>query len=89
MKIVWSRSIGWNIDNRHMEITKRIHNGCDCYPWREVFALWPVQTIGGKYIWFKRVYKRKFWVVWGAGFHMEPCVEYGTLFDILGDNCDT
>lgn len=65
-----------------MEVT-RIHNGADCYPWREVFAFWPVKTIGGKYIWFKKVYKRKFWAVWGNGFHMEPEVEYGTLFDII------
>jgi hypothetical protein len=83
MKIVWSRSIGWNIDNKDMEITSRIYDGCDCYPWRQVFALWPVQTVSGKYVWLRKIYKRKFWVVWGAGFHMEPHVEYGTLFDII------
>ena len=86
MKIVWSRSIGWNIDNRNMEITSRIYDGCDCYPWREVFALWPVQTVSGKYVWLRKIYKRKFWVVWGKGFHMAPQVEYGTLFDMLKDD---
>lgn len=66
-----------------MEITERIWDGVDCYPWREVFAIWPVKTIGGKYIWFKKVYKRKFWAVWGTGFHMEPVVEYATVFDMI------
>lgn len=69
-----------------MEITQRIHNGCDCYPWRQTFAVWPVKTISGKYVWLRKIYKRKFWVVWGASFHMEPCVEYGDLFEILADN---
>lgn len=73
-----------------LTITQRIYNGCDCYPWREVFAWWPVKTIGGKYVWLTKIYKRKFWAVWGNGFHMEPEVEYGTVFDILlnpdGDN---
>ena len=66
-----------------MDITERIYDGCDCYPWRKTFAIWPVKTVSGKYIWFKTIYKRKFWVVWGTGFHMEPHVEYGDLFDIL------
>lgn len=69
---------GW----KYMEITQRIYDGVDCYPWRTVFALWPVKTIGGKYVWLRRIYKRKFWV-WGVSFHMEPHVEYAELFDIL------
>ena len=71
-----------------MKITERIHNGPDCYPWREVFAWWPVRTITGKRIWMDFVYKRKFWAIWGTGFHMEPEVEYATLFDILGGTYD-
>ena len=66
-----------------MEITQRIFDGPDCYNWREVFAWWPVRTIGGKRVWMNFVYKRKFWAVWGTGFHMEPQVEYGTVFDML------
>lgn len=66
-----------------MEITQRIHNGCDCYPWMQVIALWPVKTVSGKYVWLRKIYKRKFWVVWGKGFHMEPHVEYAELFEIL------
>lgn len=66
-----------------MKITQRIWDGVDCYPWRKVFAFFPVKTVSGKYVWLKNIYKRKFWVVWGSGFHMEPEVEYGTVFDIL------
>lgn len=78
-----SRSLGWNLERQGMEITQRIHDGADCYPWRKTFAVWPVKTVGGKYVWFRRIYKRKFWVVWGTGFHMEPHVEYAELFEIL------
>ena len=87
MAIDWNRSIGYNLDKRTvrrtMEITEKIYNGCDCYPWRPIFAWLPVKTIHGKYVWFKKIYKRKYWAVWGASFHMEPVVEYGELFDIL------
>jgi len=72
---------GW----KYMEITQRIDNGPDCYPWRPVFAMWPVRTVSGKWVWLRKIYKRKFWVVWGTGFHMEPEVEYGDLFEILKD----
>lgn len=66
-----------------MVVTQRIWHGCDCYKWRKTFAYWPVKTISSKYIWLKTVYKQKSWVVWGTGFHMEPDIEYGTLFDVL------
>ncbi len=68
-----------------MEITQRIYDGCDCYPWHEVYAWLPVKTISGKYVWLRKIYKRKFWAVWGTGFHMEPEVEYAEFFDILRD----
>lgn len=76
------RSLGWNLDIRNMEYSI-IENGCDCYPWHEVFAWWPVKTVSGKRIWWKKVFKRKVWIVWGTGFHMEPETQYGTAFDIL------
>jgi hypothetical protein len=99
IKIVWSRSIGFNLELngmekfspgtwKPMEITGRIHDGCDCYPWMEVLAWWPVKTVSGKYVWLRKIYKRKFWVIWGAGFHMEPIVEYGTLFDVIKSSND-
>lgn len=83
MAINWNRSIGWNLDRTTVKITQRIYDGCDCYPWRKTFAIWPVKTVKGKYVWLKPIYKRKFWVVWGTGIHMEPEVEYGDIFDIL------
>ena len=69
-----------------VEITERIYNGCDCYPWRPVFAWWPVKTISGRYAWGRKIYKRRFWIVWGRSFHMEPEVEYADLFDILANS---
>ena len=66
-----------------LEITQRIYDGCDCYPWMKIFAFWPVKTVGGRYVWMRKIYKRKFWVVWGTGFHMEPHVEYADLFEII------
>jgi hypothetical protein len=80
----WIRTPGIG-DHQKLEITQRIYDGCDCYPWRQTFAVWPVKTVGGKYIWLRKIYKRKFWAVWGTGFHMEPEVEYAELFDILGN----
>ena len=71
-----------------MKITSIITDGCDCYPWREVFAWWPVKTVTGKRVWGKRIYKRRIWAVWGTGFHMEPIVQYGTAFDILSDRTE-
>lgn len=66
-----------------MEITEKIFDGPDCYPWREVFALWPVRTINGKYVWLRKIYKQHYWAVWGTGFHIQSVVEYAELFDIL------
>lgn len=88
MAINWGRSIGWNLDfialkEEGMEYTI-IENGADCYPWREVFVWWPwVTTVYGKRVWWKKVYKRKVWVIWGTGFHMEPEIQYATAFDLL------
>ena len=83
MKLKTGRSIGWNLEYATMKITQRIHNGADCYPWMQVFAFWPVKTVSGKYVWLRKIYKQRFWVVWGSGFHMEPHVEYAEIFDIL------
>ena len=84
VKLNINRSIGWNLEYATMEITQRIHNGANCYPWREVFVFWPVKTMSGKRVWFRKIYKQRLWIVWGTGFHMEPCVEYAELFDIMG-----
>ncbi len=66
-----------------MKVETIITDGCDCYPWTEVFAFLPRKTISGKYVWWKKLYKRRVWLVWGTGFHMEPEVQYATAFDIL------
>jgi hypothetical protein len=86
MKLKVNRSIGWNLEYATMNVTQIITDGADCYPWRQVFALWPVKTVSGKRIWWKKIYKRKVWVVWGTGFHMEPETQYATLFDMLQYN---
>ena len=87
MKVVWGRSIGWNLDmigykKRKVEYTI-IENGADCYPWTETFVIFPKKTITGKRIAWQKLYKRRVWVVWGTGFHMEPEVQYATLFEIM------
>lgn len=81
----WGRSIGWNLERQGMEITSVIVDGADCYPWMEVFAWWPVKTITGKRLWWTKVYKRRVWIVWGHSFHMEPEVQYATVFDLIND----
>lgn len=78
-----NRSLGWNLERQGMKITERIHNGADCYPWMEVRAWWPVKTISGKWVWGRKIYKQRYWAIWGTGFHMEPQVEYAELLDIL------
>ena len=78
-----NRSIGWNIARQTMKITQVIENGADCYPWREVYAWWPRRTISGRAVWLEKVFKRRVWVVWGTGFHMEPEVQYATMFELL------
>ncbi len=65
-----------------------IKNGVDCYPWTEHFAWWPVKTITGLRAWGIKVYRRKVWIVWGTGFHMEPEIQYATLFEILDNGSD-
>ena len=84
-KVVWGRSVGWNLENQGMQVTQVITDGCDCYPWHEVYAWWPVKTITGKYVWGRRIYKRKIWLVWGGSFHMEPETQYAEFFEILKD----
>lgn len=62
-----------------------VTNGCDCYPWQEYFAWLPVKTITGLRAWGVKLYRRKVWLVWGNGIHVEPEVQYATLFEILND----
>ena len=86
MKLKVNRSIGWNLEYATMKVTQIITDGADCYPWIETFVIFPKTTITGKRIGWQKLYKRKVWVVWGTGFHMEPTVQYATLFEILADD---
>ena len=90
IKLVWNMSVGWNIQFRkykreNVEYTI-IHNGADCYPWKETFVIWPRRSVSGAPLFFTKAYKRRVWVVWGTGFHMEPETQYATAFDLL--TCD-
>ena len=72
---------GW--EWKKVEITQTITNGAGCYPWRETFVMWPRKSITGKPLFWTRAFKRRVWVVWGTGFHMEPETQYATAFDLL------
>jgi hypothetical protein len=78
----WIRTPGMG-DYKKLEITQIITDGADCYPWTKTFIIWPRKTIKGQYIGWQWAYKRRVWVVWGTGFHMEPETQYATLFDLL------
>jgi hypothetical protein len=92
MKIVWGRSLGWNIELQGYKKRKMdyhiITDGAGCYPWTETFVILPKKTITGKRLAWQKLYKRKVWVVWGTGFHMEPETQYATLFEILDNGTD-
>ena len=79
----WNPSPG----TKYMEYTI-ITDGADCYPWKETFVIWPRRSVSGAPLFWTKAYKRKVWVVWGTGFHMEPETQYATIFDLLthGDN---
>ena len=66
-----------------MNITQIITDGPDCYPWTETFVIWPRRSISGVPLFWTTAYIRRVWVVWGTGFHVEPHVEYATVFDLL------
>ena len=86
MVIKWNRSVGYNLDRyavmKKMEYTI-IENGADCYPWHETFVMWPRKSVTGKPLFWTKAYKRRVWVVWGTGFHMEPETQYATDFELL------
>jgi len=63
-----------------------ITDGCGTYPWKQVFVWWPKISISGQRLFWCKAYKRKVWVVWGTSFHMEPEVQYATVFEILSHN---
>jgi hypothetical protein len=63
-----------------------ITDGADCYPWREVFAWWPVYTVSGQRVWLKRVYKRRVWICLSRlniASHVRSQIQYATVFELL------
>jgi hypothetical protein len=78
----------WGDKRKKLDYTI-ITDGADCYPWTETFVIWPRRTISGAPLFFAKAYKRKVWMVWGTGFHMEPKTQYATLFDLLTHGNDT
>ena len=88
LRIKWGRSWGWNQMFQDMKITSIITNGCDCYPWTEMFFFLPKKSVSGQWIWWRKAYRRKIWAVWGNGFHMEPVVQYADMFEILSREDD-
>lgn len=49
--------------------------------WYESYALLPHKTISGKWVWLRKVYKRRVWRC--TGIADEPFTEYGDMFDML------
>ena len=60
-----------------------IKDGPDCYPWLETFVMWPRKSVTGNQLFWEKAFKRRVWVVWGTGFHMEPETQYADIFEIL------
>ena len=94
MSIVCGRSINWNIELHRYKKQKMdytiITDGADCYPWHETFVIFPKRSISGAPIFWTKAYKRRVWIVWGTGFHMESATQYATAFDLLTyDDKDT
>jgi len=51
------------------------------HDWVPTFVFLPHRTIGGRWVWLKKVYCRRVWVY--TGFVDEPETQYGELLDVL------
>jgi hypothetical protein len=71
-----------------VNVTRVITDGAGCYPWVETFVILPRRSIGGAPLFWSKAYKRRVWLVWGDGFHLEPEVQYATVFDLIGMDYD-
>ena len=49
--------------------------------WHRVFAVIPRQTISGRRVWLRWIYRQTVWVY--SGFVEEPVDRYAELFDIM------
>lgn len=75
---------GW----KYMTVTQIITDGAGCYPWTEHFAILPRTTVTGQRVWWQKIYRRRVWLVWGTGYHMEPATQWATIFDLLVYDAD-
>lgn len=51
--------------------------------WKKVFAWRPVELVSGRRVWFKFVYKRKFYTLFGL-----QQIQYGDILDVLKEGND-
>lgn len=51
------------------------------HDWVPTFVFLPRRTVGGRWVWLKKIYCRRVWVY--NGFIDEPDTQYGDIFDIL------
>lgn len=59
-----------------------------CYNWKPWFAYFPVTTISGKRIWWKKIYKRNIRIVFDINYEGNPVIDriqYGTTFDLIAN----
>jgi len=78
--IVWQMHRHHMLKHRYGPIETGTVVGVE-HDWVETFVLLPHKTIGGRWVWMRRIYCRRVWVY--TGFIDEPETQYGTLFDIL------
>ena len=50
-------------------------------PWTEFYAITPVRTITGKWVYMEKIFKRRVWR--STGFAQEPYTEYARLFEMI------
>jgi hypothetical protein len=66
-------------------------NAHGCYNWQPYYSIIPRKTITGKWVWKRKIYKRKVRFIFASylfPLDMSPIkdiVQYGTIFDVLNN----
>lgn len=66
-------------------------NAHGCYNWKEYYSIIPRKTITGKWVWKKKIYRRKVRIIfhyWSRPLDFalyEDIVQYGTSFDVISN----
>lgn len=84
-KIIWSRSLNYNIEYNQARNAMKITQILSCTDWKPRLVIWPRKTISGRWAFFERLYYRRIWVTWGASFHTEPEDQYADVLEMLDD----